>query len=654
MKNVRLKKIKLLNFKGVRNLEIDFNDEITSIYGKNASGKTTIFDAFTWLLFGKNSDDKAKFNIKTLDAQGNVIERLPHEVSAVLEVDGKTLELCRRLKEKWTKKRGCTVEEFTGNEEERLYNDVPMSVKEWQEKINAICSEDIFRMITNPLYFPTMRWDKQREALIKMAGDVSVDEIVAHDPHTFGALIDQLNGKTLEEYKREILAKKKRIKEEVDTIPSRIDERKRDIVTTYDFALLEAQLHYKEKKAEEITEQLNDARKLMFADVDKEKVSEERRKLKADVDMRKMEIEKSVSDSFSALMSRYIKAKTQIAEAESKIQYLNMQNDMVGRQLVTARAKRGELLAKYKELKSLTLEFNDTNFVCPTCGRPLDADQIEQKQQEMIMNFNRNKAEQLERNIEQGKAVKAEIEKCEQTLKSYAEQLDKLNADLAKWKEEIPAEPQPLSRDEVTKIIIKDERYLMFCKRLQDYDKAHTESESTDNGLQAKVDELSRTHKELMDKISEIKTQLSIKYANESNERRIKELETELRNASEELTRLEGIEFTIKEFTEARINLIEERINSLFQLVRFKMFETQINGGEVETCKATVNGVPFEDLNSAMRINAGLDIINAICKTLQTTAPIFCDNSESVNQLIATQSQIVRLVVSEDETLRIA
>ena len=136
--------------------------------------------------------------------------------------------------------------------------------------------------------------------------------------------------------------------------------------------------------------------------------------------------------------------------------------------------------------------------------------------------------------------------------------------------------------------------------------------------------------------------------------KRIKELEDEYKTSQDELARLEGIEFTIQQFCKARIEHVESRINGMFKLVRFKMYEQQINGGEIETCEATVDGVPFSDLNNAMKINAGLDIINAICAANGIIAPIFIDNRESVSEILSTQSQIVNLVVDENcKTLKI-
>lgn len=652
MKNVKIKSIKLLNFKGIRTMEMQFNaDSVTSIYGKNASGKSTIFDAFTWLLFGKNSEYKTKFSLKTLNADGETIERLPHEVTAILDVDGEEIRLTKRLKEKWIKKKGSSAEEFTGNEEERLYNDVPMSVKEWSEKINNICSEDIFRMITNPLYFPSMKWQDQREALVRMAGDVSVDDVISMSPIEFGALIDSLNGKTLEEYKKEISAKKKRIKEEVDTIPSRIDERRRDLNNTYDFALLTARLSHKIVKADELSAQLKDLRSMMLAGSNIDAIADERGKIFIDISKRRTQIKERLESEYAFKYNEYIKLKTKLADAETTVAYNNTQIERINTELVNLKMRRAELLTIYKQLKTLTLQFDETNFICPTCGRRLEPEQVWQKQQEMLENFNKNKAKSIEQNIAEGKEIKKQIDTYEVRIAGFTNDNELLNAEISRLKTEISDEPKRLSAEEIEDIVKNDEEIIKLNKR---YEELGNTNISADNSLQAKVDALGDEYKAISEEIADLKTKLSIKEANEANEKRIKDLEKQLRESSNELARLEGIEFKIQEFTKTRISIIEERINSLFSFVKFKMFETQINGGEVETCKAMVNGVPFDDLNNAMKINAGLDIINAICKSLQVTAPIFVDNSESVNKLTETESQIIRLVVSEDEQLRIA
>ena len=179
MKKIELLSMHLVNFKGAKDLTLTFNRGVTRILGRNGSGKTTVFDAFTWLLFGKDSNDKKTFSIKTLDENGEPIMHLPHEVSAVLSVNGEPLTLRRAFTEKWTKRRGSAEAEFTGHEEERFWNDVPCSQREYNEKISDLCNEQVFKLITNPTYFEKQDVATKRALLIRMAGGIKDEEIAA-------------------------------------------------------------------------------------------------------------------------------------------------------------------------------------------------------------------------------------------------------------------------------------------------------------------------------------------------------------------------------------------------------------------------------------------------------------------------------------------
>ena len=220
MKSIIIKQMHLVNFKGVRDLTIDFNQTVTNIYGRNGAGKTTVFDAFTWLLFGKDSQDRKAFDLKTLDEDGNIIAQLPHEVSAVIEVNGQEITLSRRFTEKWVKRAGKVDKEFDGNKEERFFNDVPCSKKDYEEHIAYICDEAVFKFITSPTYFTSQKAEVQKAMLHRMAGNIT-DEEVAADNEDFQKLLAELTGKTLADFKKEISAKKQRINAELVDLPGR-------------------------------------------------------------------------------------------------------------------------------------------------------------------------------------------------------------------------------------------------------------------------------------------------------------------------------------------------------------------------------------------------------------------------------------------------
>lgn len=645
MKKVILKRISLVNFKGIRDYSVEFNESMTSIMGKNGSGKTTIFDAFTWLLFGKDSDDRKVFNLRTLDAQGNVIERLPHEVTAIISVDGQDVTLTRRFNEKWTKKRGSAIEEYTGNEEERLYNDVPCSLRDWNEKIAAICPEQVFKFITNPLYFTSQKADVQRTMLFRMAGGVS-DADVAEGNEDFQRLLAELTGKTLEEYKCEIAAKKRRVKQELDGIPERIDERKRSTPEQEDWAALEASLAEARAILQDIDAKMMDESKQMEAfNARKREAMEAMSKLRR-------RISEFSSETQRHIFADYYKGLNEASEIKQKIQTLQnevarlsstIQNETAA--IDKYRLKVTTLRSSWRDVNAQTISFVDGDFMCPTCKRPLDIEDIEAKQTEMTQAFNAKKASRLAQLSKDGKECNNEILEAQKRLEAAQNRIIEAQHEILALQEQLDAIPivekpdlaAELQAREVYKLMVQEER--------------HLESVIAEKYDAQERSELEAKRREAMAVVEARSIRMSRRELIESNEKRIAELEAQMKNQAVELAALEGVEFTIQEFCKARIEAIEQKINGLFQSVRFKMFERQINGGEVETCEAMIAGVPFSDLNNAGKINAGLDIINAICKSEGVYAPIFVDNAEAVNTLLETESQMVRLVVTEDTSL---
>ena len=647
MKKIIIKKINLVNFKGIRNLTVDLDEQITTICGRNGSGKTSIFDAFTWLLFGKDSQDRKSFNIKTLDAQGVAIPRIPHEVSATILVDGEEISLRRRYNEKWQKKRGSATEEFTGHEEERLYNDVPMSVKEWNEKIAEICSEQVFKFITNPLYFSAQKSDMQRSMLFRMAGEISDEEIAAGNEE-FTALLAQLTNKTMEEYKREISAKKRRIKAEIDGIPERIDERKRDMPEVENWLAIDAELKAAQTELSEVEKSITDkAQAYTTASNERLNLSKQLSELKEKMLNREFAIKQAVNAEYNEQSSTQQQLFRDESAALSELNRVNSELARYQFDLNSMQEKRNKLIAEWREINARTLQFREDEFVCPTCKRPLDIDDIERKQNEMTENFNIRKSSDLAENNRKGQANKKAMEDTQTLIKRCEEHI----ATLTRKIEELKANPlysAVLTAPDATYAINTDNEYSSLYVEVSELEKKLNVPISMPDTA-----DLKEKKQAIVSQIDELKKRLANKDIIERNNQRIQELEKLLRSQSEELAQLEGIEFTMANFSKARIEAMESRINGLFSVVRFKMFEKNINGGEVETCEATVNGVPYSDINNAMAINAGLDIINAICKSERVTAPIFIDNAESVNQLLHTQSQMIRLVVTDDDTLTI-
>ncbi len=647
MKTIKIKSLELLNFKGIRDLKIGFSDGVTNISGKNGSGKTTIFDAFTYVLFGKDSKDRKDFNIKTLDGNGKSVAKLPHEVKATIVVDGETIELQRRYLEKWTKRRGSAIEEFTGHEEERYYNGVPCSVKEYSEKVANICSEDVFKFITNPLYFTAQKTDIQRAMLFRMAGGVS-DEEIAKGNMDFENLLACLTGKTLEEYKREIQAKKKRIKLSIDGIPARIDERKRDMPEEEDWTSIEAQKKEYQKQLDNLDAQLADvAKQMQEAGKAQQALVEKLSQVRRDKINRRTELEKELLNDYKVKLAEQESAKRKLGDVKHKLDDFTHKLQVANADVAELQNKRNDLLAEWRAINAETLTFTENDFTCPTCGRPLEPEDIQRRQKDMMVKFNANKAEKLEINKIKGLDVKRKIEDLSEQLESLA----KLTEEYSQKYRDIAQDPilsQEITIPETEPVVLKDRQFI----------KLTDEEMSLNEQLQQELPAFDTTDIKVQktaisERIAELDKRLANKDIIERNNERIASLEEELRVQSQELATFEGVEYIITKFNKAKVDAIEGKINAMFDVVKFKMFDTQINGGEIETCEAMVDGVPYSDLNTASKINAGLDIINAICRFEGVNAPIFVDNAESINALQHTDSQMVRLIVTTENKLTI-
>ena len=635
---IELRKIKIVNFKGLRDFTADF-DGNGELRGDNATGKTTLFDAFTWCLYGKDSYGRSdtNFQVKPLDENGKVIEKLPHEVELLLDINGTMVNIRREYKEIWTKKRGSKEEVFTGHTTERYWNDVPMTEKEFKMKINMICSEDIFKLITNPTYFLSLPKKEQRQFLLSMADEVSLPE--------FAALVERMAGKTAEEYQKELGAKIKRIKADMEGIPERIDERERSKPVAVDWEELKAVLISKEKEISDIESRLEDNTKA-YDQYNKQR-SDLFKKLsdvRVEISQRRHALhEEQLKDYYKSLQDaqtykRDVEA-LEVMMRDEKRRIVDYEN-----QLKKLTADRETLIAEWRKIKQRTWAgVDDNQFICPTCKQRLPEDDIAAKIAEMERNYNMETARLLEVNKIQGMAVaekkracESEMEQAKRTLLGYEESLAQLKS----------APISAIDKPDVDTEFNDD-------KKIQDLKALESGLEISIEGMEtwtsAETNNLKQRKAELQQEVSEIRVKLSDKERIEAIEHRIKELTDQYQTQQAEIAMLEGELDQIADMKHAYIDKVESTINSMFSIVKFKMYEQQINGGEAETCEALVDGVPYStNLNTAARINAGIDIINAISKHNDVYAPIFIDNRESITSLIDTEAQVINLIKDEN------
>lgn len=659
---IQLVSLHLINFKGIKDRKINFAHE-TFIYGDNATGKTTLFDAFTWLFFGKDSSDRKDFEIKTLDSTGNPKHKLEHSVEAVIDIDGTHAEIKRIYKEKWTKRRGAEEAELTGHETLFYWNEVPLQAKEYEAKVSGVLKEDLFKLLTNPLYFNSIKWQDRRNILLSIAGDITNDQVadvLSRDRRNLriGPLMDVLNsGKSLEEYKRTLAAKKKKLQDDLKAIPTRIDEVVRQTPEAPDFAAIDADITSKQKEIDHVDRQIESATAALNAQHEAAMAKQQQiNDLKKKCSQREYDTRNAFSDEKMKRVTAIAELNRNIESENDKVTHLWKLVDTANKQVEERESHAARLRERWHEKNKSVLAFKDDEFCCPTCKRAYDTEDIDQRKEEMQRNFNEHKTAELASISTEGKSVAGEIETLKAKIATLNADIDTAQQALKSLKEEVNHAvsenecQNTYSEAKVQEKLFADREYQGWNKSIIELEGELEKQSTTAPGNE----DLKQQRQQLVSDIVNLNKQLGLRDQIEKAEARKSELETDERKLAQQLADLEQSEFAIEVFNKTKMDMLEHRINEMFTTVQFRMFESQINGGEAECCETLVNGVPFADANNAAKINAGLEIIQVLGNYYEVSAPIFIDNRESINQLSFTSSQVINLVVSQDSALRVA
>lgn len=677
-KKAIIKRLSLVNFKGLRNVVIDFNDTVTTISGRNGTGKTTIMDAFTWLLWGKDSEGNvdSKFGIKTNDAEGNFIPDLEHEVTGTLEIidtetgSVETVELRRVLVEEWKTEKGKTERKLKGHHTDYFYNGVPLKTKgEYDERINEIIPEAVFKMITNPYYFLSLHWTAQREMLLQIAGGVSYEDIAKGDT-AFAALIERLSGKTVEDYKREISAQKEKITKELEKIPTRIDEITRATPLTPDYAALNTE-------KEQLTKELNDIDEAAASAAEANRIAyEAAAKVQTAINDKRSSQHALVFKAKETARNEAFKKNETYNNADRKLQQvINDERSEASRyrseydRLTNEKKRTQSTIEGYKQMqnelrerwyKVNAEEFTATeSLVCPlfkhACADPVALAKYNTDREAAREKFYADREERLNK-------INTDGQRLNEMITSQEEEANRIDKALAE-----------LETSHTTAVAKAKEDREALQKVLNDNPRVNTEPDINGEdlpewvALEKEIKELSeqlpafnaedaasrteiRQRKaNLTARLDEVKRKLNLRTIIEANEKRIAELNGEAAKLAQERAEIQGCEIVIADLIKARMTEVERRVNGLFSRVQFKMYKTLVNGEKEPDCICLIDGVKYADKNQAGKVNAGLDIINTLCTFHNVSAPIFVDNAESINEFIPVVSQLVKLVVTTED-----
>lgn len=659
---ISFRKLTIKNFKGVKDITIEFNGTITEILGANHTGKTTTADAIHWVLFGKNSDGATVFGIDPKDENNNIIHHLENSVELVMTADDRELTLQKVRRENWIKPKSHDEEVLDSHSTDCYIDGDKYTIKDYTAKIAELIPEAMFRAITNPAYFPSLKADDQRLLLVKMVGERSLEEVASESEESekFSELLKKMGGQDLKEYRQHLSYRMKELKKDIDAIPVRIEEnndalQKLDTNTNFDFA--RKRIEEIEKGIAQYDEQLKDATAKLNIDFDermdqRKKVLEARTRkqeaastVEAKNRKAKMDHDNEVAESQRTLNS----IKREMEDTDSDIKDYTRRLEKLEKKMVEFREDWQRV-----ESEEFTWEATEDKVTCPTCGQRLPEERITEIRKNAEQQFERkhmaeqdeldNRAAELKKSkaditalLNSARDKKKQLEEQLTTAEEYANGANMTEPTVLKVEDDEAW--QQASRDE-------QEEQAKLDKMLERLSAANQSAEEESKRIEESKQQLMKTRDSLRDELAK-EGQI------EGLKKRIKELEDKLVKLNQQLTNLEQEDTCAESLEHATIEDLETRVNKLFKMVRFQMFATMLNGTTKPTCILTMHGVPYQDLSNSEKINAGIDLINAMSKFNNTYAPIVVDNAESINEVLPSDSQQILLVVSRDPQLTI-
>lgn len=654
MKTIQLQSLTLRNWRGEKEHTTHFASQgITRICGRNGLGKSRHMDAFLWLLFGKDSQDRKDYNLRTIiDRQP--LHRVECSVEAELLIDGQPLTIKREYREKWVKPRGQAEEVLSGNVTECTWNGTPVRVTDFKSRVADIIDEQVFRMITSTDYFVNLKPDLQRTALLQLAQPRSDHEIAAENPE-FLALLDTLSGKSLTDYRREAAAEKRRLRAALQEIEPRIDQTLKLAPPERDWQALQDQLSQAKDNEEKLRQALADEGK------QDQLQQQTRRQLNQQLDELKQQVKAAIDQLQQQYDSETAELSAERTAIESQLKTLNTQltDHNIDRTHTEKRIQQltdevqqltDELNQLRNEWRALREESCTQSDHCPHCGQLLPPDQLAKAREE----YEAYRTHRLQANQAKGKGKKELLDAAQANLDEARERLQQIQDETAR------------ANAKLEQLYTQLEAHPFLPRRIAAFDQLPADRRKHFETLQ---DELTQAFAELdtprddnhwqqqyeaaQAEVRNLEAQLADRTAIQRAQAEVKNLEAEGKQLADQLAQLERTEYTAARFARTRIEDCETRINSLFHNVRWQLFDTTLDGNDYEVCIPLIDGIPYGTCNTARQINAGIDIASTFARFYEVYAPMFIDRAESVNEFISSNSQMIFLQVTTDPQLTI-
>lgn len=651
---MKLISLELTNFKNIKHFVLEAGGEDKNVYGKNGVGKTTLADAYYWLLTDKSSlDKKLDSDIKPANPiTGNPMQDggIEHSVQAVVELENKNRIFLKKVyKEKWTKQNGRAEKEFSGHVTSYFINGAPRSKRDFNEFIcENIADIDVLKMVSSTVFFNNMAWKKQREILLDVCGDISDSDVIASDERLAQFPVI-LQGKSVNDFIAIAQERKRKINSELDKIPVRIDETTKQLDELGELPtreILENELKDLRRQQDRARGQISSIQNGSEVKRISNKIDEINNKITAIKTADKLEKETQLM----SIKREYFSKKSTLDTIKNNIR---VSKDMIEENNKTKQEntdKLSDLRSEYTKIfKSV---FDEKQAICPTCGQVLPQEKID----DAIKKFNTNRANSLKRINETGKKLSIENSEIDNINTDLAERIAMLESRQEKSISELQSLKTRIEAMEnsvdTSSGYVDSEEYKNLRRELtglnKDLNDIQTGNISKIAGLNSTVTQLDLDINSRMEKLALIAQAEKFK-------KRIEELKAQHKKLGAEFETLEQHLNLVQLFITNKVRMLTNKINDKFTIARFKLFEQQINGGISECCEAiTANGAPY---NSAMsngeRVKISLDICATLARHYGKNLPIFVDNAESVTGMQDIDMQKILLIVSHHDELTV-
>lgn len=656
-----LKHLELCNFGMFRTYEMDFDPKVTCIHGRNGSGKSTIANAIQWLFSGKSADGRSQFSIKTHDKDGNEIPKVDHYVRAVCLINGEETELKKGISEKWTKVKGEN-REVMSNQTYYFLNGTPLTQKDWDEQMESYVNAQVFKAVTNPTYFVSLDWKTQRDFLSRIVGGVRQEEVVG-DNHTFDPLLKLLAKQTIDNIIKQTGYKIKELQKKLDLIPVRLAEQDKALPDKQDWDKAKQQLTEKQDELKTLQDELT-----ALHNNPSDTLRNELNKKLADINQKIFVVKEgaksayehsriSINAEINAISRQITQTENTIADLTAKVDGIEKLIKRAGQAKAAAKMEKQNIETEFEKLRNTHLELPANIEYCPTCGQILPADQFEEKREQLQETFNKNKVAKSNDLKARYQDAKKDIAEAEDTNNRYSNDISTTTIKIASLKKELEEAQQKKKEEEALLASLKAPEDTLPDNA--EYVALQRECEQVKGQLTLtdyQGDDITKADTELCNKIASLGddiTSLQSVIASEAIYNKVlknkEDIETERAGIANEITDLEGQLDIATEYSNLQGQVLEDKVNTRFKYVKWKMFKTYLNGAREDYCECYVDGIAYHDtLNTSAKTNAGLDIVSTLSEIYRAWCPIIVDNAEAVNKLIDTKSQQIRMYVSDE------